>query len=129
MPIRTVIMKDIFVSTYKFFSEASQSFLDILLSNAFVPFQIRKTFTFGAILMIERQSAVLANKRGVRRFILLQRILVDDMRSLVHQRGLPGCIDHGLVLMSDVETRFLTQIVRVRVVFSARKLILILLRR
>ena len=120
-------MKDIFVSTYKFVCESSQSFLDILLSNALVPFQIRKTFTFGAILMIERQIAIMANKRGVRRFILLQSRLVGHVRSLVHQLGLMGDIGPTIVLDIGVQTRFLTQIVRVRVVFSARKLVLILL--
>ena len=91
-------MKEIFVSTYKFFCESSQSFLDILLSNALVPFQIRKTFTFGAILMIERQIAILANKRGVRRFILLQSRLFGHVRSLVHQLGLMGDIGPTIVL-------------------------------
>ena len=62
MPIRTVLMKDIFVSTYKVISESGQLFLDILLSNAVIPFQIRKTFTFGAILMNKRQTAILGCK-------------------------------------------------------------------
>ena len=51
-------MKDIIVVTYKVFGEAGQSFLDILLSNAVVPFQIRKLSVFGAILMIKRQTAI-----------------------------------------------------------------------
>ena len=122
------MMKEIFVSTYKFFCESSQSFLDILLSNALISFQIRKTITFGAILMIERQIAILAHKRGVGRFILLQRRLVGHVRSLVHQLGLMGDFGPTIVLDIGVQTGFLTQILWVRVVFSARKLVLILLK-
>ena len=125
MPIRTVMMKKIFVSTYKFISEASQSFLDILLSNAFVPFQIRKTFTFGAILMNERQIAILAHKGGVRRFILLQRLGAGNVGRLVQYLSLLGCSRGDIVFDIAVRPHFFTQITRVRVVFSARKLILI----
>ena len=121
-------MKEIFVSTYKFFCESSQSFLDILLSKALISFQIRKTITFGAILMIERQIAILAHKRGVGRFILLHSLLVGHVRSLVHQLGLMDGIGPTIVLDIGAQTGFLTQILWVRVVFSARKLVLILLK-
>ena len=69
----------------------------------------------------------MGDKRGVWCFCVEQSRLVGHVRCLVHQRGLPGDIRPNIPVVIGICSLFMTQIARVRVVFSARKLILILL--